>query len=312
MIPMKKCSILSRAKGRRLCRPYCRDAGAKPARRVSPGVAMRYLPAVILCLIAGLLGSFAHADPPVISLQGGCIAPSASNENIRLDIMSVTFRSKRDSYVVDARYHLFNTGDTTTVTVGIPKYGRTDRQWDYHSGEPVIRDFIAFDAWVSGRKAEFVEVRDFFTDPNARPVGGYCRHGNDPTESRWMIKQVTFTGKATTFIRVRYEAHYHNHNFISWKLLDSGYYHDSVGRYWKGKIKKATFVLDTTDIKGDVYGWYSGQRAFTDFISVDEIRQWEPSSRSFRLIPGSGQAAQWRKSQLKAAPTPCAGSQRPF
>lgn len=237
MIPMKKYSILSRMKRRRLCRPHCRDADAKQARGGIPRVAMRYASAVLLCLIAGLLGSFAHADRPVISLQGGCIAPSAPNENIRLDVMSVTFRSKRDSYLVDARYRLFNTGKTVTVTVGVPKYGRPDRDEGFHSSKPVVRDFIGFDAWVNGEKAEFVEVRNFFTNPSARPVGGYC-HGNQSAETCWMIKRVTFTGKATTIIRVRYEAYYHNHWFHSGKLLESGYYHDSVGRYWKDKIKK--------------------------------------------------------------------------
>lgn len=327
MILMKKCSIFSRAKEYHLCRPNCRDSGWKHARRALPGMAMRYLPAVILCLITGLFGSFAHAERPVISLQGGCIAPSTPNENIRLDDMHVTFRSKRDSYTVDARYELYNTGETTIVTVGVPKYGRTDRGEDHHAGEPIVRDFIGFDAWVNGRKTEFVEVRDFFTDPSARPVGGYCRQRNDPTETRWMMKRVTFTGKATTFIRILYEAHYHNRYWTSGQLLDRGYYHDSVGRYWKDKIERASFVTDTAHTNSNTHGirndYYGIRRvvAFTNFISVDEIRQWEPSSRSYRIIPGTALAAEWRKKGYNpwmvliwgiepgdnqdAAPTPC-------
>ncbi|MFC1836460.1 hypothetical protein ACFL2Q_17350 [Thermodesulfobacteriota bacterium] len=316
MIPMKKCSILSRAKWCRLFQPYCRDAGAKQVWGVTPGVAMRFIAASNFCLIAGLLGSFAHADRRVISLQGGCIAPSAPNENIRLDVMHVTFRSKRDTYSVDARYRLFNTGETTTVTVGVPKYGRPDRDEPSYYGEPVVRDFIAFDAWVNGRNAEFVEVRDFTTDPSARPVVGYYPDGNQPKETRWMKKRITFTGKATTTIRVRYEAHYHNYYFHSGILVESGYYHDSVGRYWNDKIKRATFVSDITDINGAVCGWcsYGGRVALTNFISVDEIRQWEPSSDSCHGIDGSWEGAKWRKwgpfgpwfgRGGHKAPTPC-------
>jgi hypothetical protein len=222
--------------------------------------------------------------------------------------MRVTFRSKRDSYSVDARYRLFNTGKTVTVTVGVPKYGRPDRdkQWP----KPIIvRDFISFDAWVNGRKAEFVEARDFFTDPSARPIGGYC--WNKPAETRWMTKRVTFKGKATTVIRVRYEAHYHNQNKVGSGLVDLGYYHDSTGRSWKDKIKKAVFVSDVMDIQGD--GFRSlGLVAFTDFISMSEVLQWEPSSTSYHRIYGSLAGAKWRGTRHRVggprAPTPCAGS----
>jgi hypothetical protein len=310
MIPMKKCSILSRAKGRRLCRQNCRDVAAKLARRVLPGAAMRCALAMIFCVIAGLLNAFAHVERPVINLQGGCITPSAPNEHIRLDVMRVIFRAKRDSYSVDASYHLFNTGKTTTVTVGVPKYGRSDRDQEYHSGEPIVRDFLGFDAWVNGRKAEFVEARDFFTDPSAQPVGGYC-HGDKKSETRWMTKRVTFTGKATTVIRVRYEAHYHIQSGISGFVYDAGYYHVSVGRYWKDRIKRATFVSDITDINDDRIRSYEGWVAFTGFLGVSEIRQWEPSSRSYKEIIGSWEGANWKGPWKRGpkAPTPCDRSQ---
>ncbi|MFC1835111.1 hypothetical protein ACFL2Q_10285, partial [Thermodesulfobacteriota bacterium] len=207
-IPNKNCSIVPRAKVGHLCRPNSADSGAKSARLVSQETVMRYLPALIFCVIGGGLWFFpnpAHPDDLIfqeIRLQGGCIAPQAPNENIRLDVMQVTIRGKRDSYSVDGVYHLFNNGETTTVEMGVPKYGRPDEGLDVHSGEPIVRDFLGFDAWVNGRKAAFVEVRDFFTDPRARPVGGYC-HGDEQSETRWMVKKVTFTGKATTTIRVR-------------------------------------------------------------------------------------------------------------
>jgi hypothetical protein len=310
MILMKKCSIFLRAKRRSFRRLNSWDAGSKQARRVIPRAAMRYVSAVILCVFAGLLNAFAHVERPVINLQGGCIAPSAPNEDIRLDVMRVTFRAKRDSYSVDARYHLFNTGDTVTVTVGVPKYGRPDREEEFQRGEPIVRDFLGFDAWVNGREAEFVVSRDFFTEPSVRPVGGYC-HGDKKSETRWMTKRVTFTGKATTVIRVRYEAHYHIQSGISGFVSDAGYYHVSVGRYWKDKIKRATFVTDITDLNEDRIRSYGGWVAFTGFLGVSEIRQWEPSSRSYKEIIGSWEGANWKGPWKRGpkAPTPCDRSQ---
>jgi hypothetical protein len=315
--------------------PYSEDDRATSARRVSQGILMRNILVMVLYFIACLLGFFpnpAHSSSPEqnclmsigsswgpepIRLQGGCISPPAPSENIRLDVMSVTMRGKRDSYTVDAVFHLFNTGETTTVTVGVPKYGRAD-ECDLLD-KYVVCDFLGFDAWVDGRKVGFVEVRDFFTDPSARPIGGYCRHLSskcvsldDGTETRWMTKKITFPGKATTKIRIRYEAPYHNHYVGSGAYEEDGYYHCSTGRYWKGKIKKATFVIDTTDTHDGwrpPYGPGGLRWAPTKAINRDEIRDFEPSAGSYRLIPGNWRGTQVRRDRLKRfAPTSCGES----
>jgi hypothetical protein len=253
--------------------------------------------ALFFCLIASFLSSAAHAEGRVISLQGGCIAPSAPSDSIRLDEINVTFRSKRDSYSVNAYYRLFNTDKTTKVKVGVPKYGRPDRDEPTYFGELIVRDFIEFAVSINGRKVEFIEVSDFYTDPSARPVGGYCRQRGYPTETRWMMKEVTFKGKATTTIHVYYEAYYHNTYFHSGILYEEGRYHDSVGRYWKKKIEKAIFVNDITDIKGAVCPWthfLGREAALSSFISVDQIMEWEPLAGSFQAIPGSWAGAKLR------------------
>ncbi len=318
MISIKKCSTLLKANWCRLLQPHSRDAVAKRSGRAKPGVAVRYLPAVILSLIAVLLVAIAHAAPrscrsylnrTMIRLQGGCIAPSAPNENIRLDVMHVTIRCKRDSYSVDAVYHLFNTGKAATVTVGVPKFGRlADHPDCVDPDNPEICDFLGFDAWVNGRKTEFSEVRHFFTDQAARPIEGYCNDlvpgcaSQKTSETRWMTKKVTFPGNALTTIRVWYQAFYNVKVVISGLPDEMALYDFSMGRYWKGKIRKATFIYDKTDVrradcrKGDhknaVWAW--------------QIHEFEPSPEYYRTLYGDFRVAVWRKeNDRNFAPTPC-------
>jgi hypothetical protein len=158
-----------------------------------------------------------------------------------------------------------------------------------------VRDFISFDTWVNGKKSQFVEVRDFFKDDSVRPVGGYC-HMDKPSETRWMTKRLSFAGKAITTIRVQYEALYQNHHWQSGQYWDSGYYHVSVGRYWKDKIKKATFVADFYDINESILGeyCYASRVPLNKLVHVTQVLQWEPSLMSYKPIFGSFEAANWR------------------
>lgn len=294
---------------------------------------MRYLSAFISFWIAGFIGFYPYLShtlandtlcsqptesslnqPEPIRLQGGCISPSAPNNKIRLDFMKVTIRGKRDSYSVDADYHLFNTGGYTTLTVGVPKYGRAD-ECDLGDNY-IVCDFLGFEAWINGEKEEFVEISDFFTDPNARPIGGYCRHLHyncvslkDGTETRWMSKNITFPEKATTTIRIRYEARYHNYYFGMGNFLESGYYLCSTAKRWKGKIRKAIFIIDTTEIgvnKHIAYGPGGLRWAPTNAMSRVEIRDYEPEPGCYHMIPGSLDGGLWRGSRYSpSAPMAC-------
>jgi hypothetical protein len=67
---------------------------------------MRYILALLSCLKTCCLGSFPNPSQthtaslrvPEIALQGGCITPAAPSESVRLDLMQVVIRLKRDSY----------------------------------------------------------------------------------------------------------------------------------------------------------------------------------------------------------------------
>jgi hypothetical protein len=242
---------------------------------------MRYVLALVLCLMAGYPASarspYDFEKPPQIKLQGGCITPAAPNENIRLDLMQVTIRLKRDSYLVDAVFHLFNTGDTAKEMVGVLKFGYADeRVWD---GIPPVYDFLRFNAWIDGRKTEFVEVRQFLRDPDSAFCDDVSSGGI--SETRWMVKEVTFAGHSLTVISVRYEALYKHPLSTSFNQYFGGFYY-WMGRYWKGKIRKAVFIIDNTDIcghegSGHIDTSYVGpRRAFTERIQRYEMVEFEP------------------------------------
>jgi hypothetical protein len=214
--------------------------------------------------------------------------------------MDVTVRCKRDSYLVDADYHLFNTGETTAITVGVPKFGRTDES----ESDTVFIDFLGFDAWVNDRKAEFVEVRHFFTDSNTRPIGGYC-HMSKASETLWMTKEVTFKGETSTKLRVLYEALYDNvYQSVGW-FNEKLYYHYSTGRFWKGNIKKATFVVDNTDTRRGTAAAGSGW-PLTNTLGRWEVREFAPSPGRAWTTWGADLVGAWRRgTRYVPAPTPC-------
>lgn len=282
---------------------------------------MRCILALTSCLIAGCLGSFpnpgqthmASRKVPEIALHGGCITPAAPSESVRLDLMQVVIRQKRDSYSVDALFHLFNTGETTTETVGIPKYGTTDENWGtvapWRAAEPRVCDFLRFDAWIDGQKTEFAEARRFYRDPSARPIGGYRKYPwGKRSDTRWMVKEVTFAGKATTIIRVRFEARYRN-LVAGANPFDDGFYHSWTGRYWKDKIRKATFVMDTTDIGEERGGPGSDMspaaRRPTRTINRVEMRNYEPPVGTGIGILGTSVGALRKQNPDRLLPKSC-------
>jgi hypothetical protein len=192
--------------------------------------------------------------------------------------MQVTIRLKRDSYTVDAIFHLINTGETATEMVGVPKYGVQNMPDADSDVKSPIYDFVRFDAWVHNRKTEFKEVRHFLKDPNAPPIGGYPFAGlAERPEVRWMVKDVTFPRRSVTPVRVRYEALYHY--FVIPTPYEVGRYYCSTAQYWKGTIRKATFTIDSTDIgepRGIAWGMSPAPRAITTHMQKYEMREYEP------------------------------------
>jgi hypothetical protein len=148
-----------------------------------------------------------------------------------MDSMEVTIRLKSTFYIVDAVFQLFNTGQAATEWVGFPK-----------TGMAVLReviDFIKFEGWVDGQKAPFLEEGHLF-----RKQGPFFTRVTSVGvwESRWMVTQLTFPAHAKRTIHVRYEAKYAADRFAV--------YHYGTGRYWKGNIGRAVFIVDSTDIGG--------------------------------------------------------------
>lgn len=180
-------------------------------------------------------------DQPVITLSGGIISPAAPQERIRMDLMQVNIRMQTGSYILDAVFHLFNTGETTTEWVGFPKHGKAAFQL---SGQiPLIRDFIQFNAWVDGREEYFEEKRSFLHG-SSYPFPGPRLAGRSE-ETKWMAKKITFSKNTMTTIRVRLEAYMDDRIYSL--HADIGYFFFGPGKYWKNKIGKAEIVLMNPD-----------------------------------------------------------------
>ncbi|MFH0825257.1 MAG: hypothetical protein V2B18_21100 [Pseudomonadota bacterium] len=178
----------------------------------------------------------------------------------------VTIRLKKDHYVVDAVFHFFNDAEQTTEWVGFPKYGHGV------TSDKDIVDFQWFEAWVDGRKTLFVEEGDAFSgvDRLLRPDGVHKHF----SKYRWMVHKVTFPALAETTMRVRYAAHYSRGG--------SAYYLYGTGRYWKGTIGTAVFIIDCADVGGrDKVSVECVSKFEREVLSKDllryEIRDVEPS-----------------------------------
>jgi hypothetical protein len=233
-----------------------------------------------------------HSRPSTITFAGGCICPPAPHKSIRMDLMKVTMFLKPNSYIVNAVFHLFNTGTTTKEWVGVPKHGKVNEP-ARDGSPPKVRDFIRFDSWVDGRKAVFPEERDFLRGP----VRLYPKRnpGTIPMEeTKWMVKQVTFSARAVTIIRIRYEAQYYD--FIGSRANDFAYYFFGTSLYWKGNIRKAIFTVDSADTCGRTIGMrfhadLGGRivrKKITKNIQRFEVRNFAPPFRTEVLFgPGN-------------------------
>jgi hypothetical protein len=130
-----------------------------------------------------------------LGIVGGSVSPKGPHQSIRMDSEMVTIQLLENSYIVDAVFHFFNNGETTTEWVGFPKrWGGTHYE------------FIKFETWVNDQETQFKEER-----------GGLLGIWNSLKDTfldwdddyRWMVKYVTFPGRSVTTTRVKYEAKYH-------------------------------------------------------------------------------------------------------
>jgi hypothetical protein len=208
---------------------------------------------LLLYLIAGAFLCFPNrgmTDQTPLFVEGGGVSPKSEHETVRMDSEQVIIRLGQETYTVDAVFHLFNTGETVTEWVGFPK-----RRIKLIVGGSAQPDFVRFDTWVDGRHVEVTELPDphadvSFWEERVAPLydrllpsvyrftrRGYMRNG-------WMAQRVTFPRHARTSIRTIYEAEY------PYRGPRRAVYIFGTGRYWKGGIGEATFVIDCTGVGG--------------------------------------------------------------
>jgi hypothetical protein len=160
---------------------------------------------LVLFLVFALLawGGIAGADDAPILLMSGGASPRSRHDSIRMDSENVTIGLQKNTYTVDAVFHFFNSGTTTTEWVGFPKRGRGYADM-FHG----TNDFIRFETWVNGEKAAFSEERSRSWGAGRLFRKLFAIFAIQITDDRWLVKHVAFPGHATTTTRVRYEARY--------------------------------------------------------------------------------------------------------
>ncbi len=173
-----------------------------------------------LLLIALLCSPCAlRANPAPFPIAGGTVAAKSPHETIRMDAEDVTIRmGKGRTYMVDAVYLMFNTGDETTEWVGFPRGVEYDSEME-------LPQFVQFHAWVDGRKVPFTKEG-----------------------KQWLAGRVTFPGHTRTVIRVMYEANY-SEQFL-YRGIRYADYIVGTGSLWKDNIGTAIFTVDASAIGG--------------------------------------------------------------
>ncbi|MBI5570214.1 MAG: hypothetical protein HY914_09745 [Desulfomonile tiedjei] len=211
---------------------------------------------------------------PLIQLaRGGTVSPKSPHHTIRMASEQVIIRLKRNTYTVDAVFHFFNTGETTTEWVGFPRL-ETDTMTMTESMDRVGSEFVRYDAWVDGTKIPVEENSDFDKTvdgtkvevkeqrervvepgPDGRVASAFdrrqpalglrSRRPPPPKEpkGRWRVHHITFPGHATTTVSTSYEAYYSDY----WDFLQA-YYIVGTGGLWKDSIGKAVFVIDSSGL----------------------------------------------------------------
>ncbi|MFH1117106.1 MAG: hypothetical protein V1792_24575 [Pseudomonadota bacterium] len=219
-----------------------------------------------------------------------------------MDSEQVTIGLGEHSYTVDAVFHLFNTGRTTSEWVGFPKPG-------YVSVGPLSVEplpFIRFNAWVDDMKIEFKEDggdasnagivrRALDAYSSAKNFLGLSRPSVHETLSQnglrvaWLVHHVEFSGHTRTTIRISYEGHYSpNH-----RPYEAAYYIVGTGRYWKNSIRKAVFIIDTRGVGGTEnirvgFPVAPGPRLIADSLvrfEIKDVEPWPAADLTIEILP---------------------------
>jgi len=194
---------------------------------------------VVVCLLI-VMSRPALCDDALLKVYGGSLKlHDGVLTSIRMESEVVHIDLLDNSYVVDATFEFYNYGETTTVKVGFPKSGH-----GYAPGFRNVANFISFQTWVNGSKVAVKEYpgtlvlnggemsADQIIGINKGTAAGWLE------ETRWLVKEVMFKGKAKTTTRVRYTAPYDVRRDEKY-----GEYLYGTGRSWSQSIGSARFII---------------------------------------------------------------------
>ncbi|MEW6141397.1 MAG: hypothetical protein AB1733_24505 [Thermodesulfobacteriota bacterium] len=259
---------------------------------------------VCVLLFAPLVAVGAAKCPPRIYSLAGAPEPDAPQDSVRMDSGEVTIRLSEEFYWVDAVFHFYNTGETTTQRVGIPTIDNNLQQKGYGrcpTPRGAIVDLLELELWVDGRRAALSEERDFLKRGASRSKGQDSPRYYVP-ERRWMAADVTFAGHAKTTIRCKYKARY-----IQSRLVRVGY---GTARAWKGNIGKLAFIIDCADVGGTPnvrvdtgFPEDSRTRLRTENLIIVETRDFEPAAVSHLMLDASNYQPGFRLPSSREAPS---------
>lgn len=213
---------------------------------------MGALPALCLCFAAIVAG----ADDGSI-LEAGGTAGLVEGENAHIVMKSETVIMTLDEagYTVDATFEFVNEGETASLLVGFPRWGRNGL------GDGTMAK--SFETWVGGEKVPVRDIPGRLTvlAEMGKPDGAGAEIITDPevmekvtrdyeafremfgpryyVELRWLAKDVVFEGGKTTTTRVRYKERY----MEDMCGLRTAHYLYGTGRSWKGSIRRAQFIV---------------------------------------------------------------------
>jgi hypothetical protein len=199
---------------------------------------------MLLLVASALLSPCVWANDAPMKLMSGSATPYlGTSSKIRMDSETVSIFLGDKSYVVDATFNFFNSGDAVEVNVGFPKRGEgyLDERFQ-HADE-----FIKFEAWVNGTKVDVSEIPGKSSiegaDSTVPTILEIIRSNSSDTslfarDYRWMVKKVDFPAKRKTTTRVRYEAAYQD-----FRNCYGARYIYGTGTYWNGNIGNSKFRI---------------------------------------------------------------------
>lgn len=241
----------------------------------------------LLCLFLSALALHPHtakADITPIDYSppptGGGVSPKAPHPSIRLDDQEVIIRLKESTYAVEAVFHLFNTGETSTEWIGFPKNAM---------GRPAgplgqVQDFIRFSVSVNNRNVSVSDEGGLLA--SVKRIVAFSPSRKEG-KLGWLVGRATFPGHAATTILVSYESYYEACGF---NCAQAKYLY-GTGGYWKDPIGRATFIVDSLRRRGDekaealfaaheVSKYLIRRRLLAAYVSQYEIRNFEPNPDS--------------------------------